>query len=69
MKKITVEKIEKFKEYLMCEEKADATVEKYIRDVGFFREWLNGECVTKALVLEYKKELTEKYAPACDRKL
>lgn len=64
MKKITVEKIEKFKEYLVCEEKADATVEKYIRDIGFFREWLNGECVTKALVLEYKKELTEKYAPA-----
>ena len=64
MKKITIEKMEKWREYLMCEEKALATVEKYIRDVGFFKDWLNGESVSKTLVLKYKKELTEKYAPA-----
>ena len=64
MKKITEKIIAKFKEYLICEEKSQATVDKYIRDVIFFMNWLNGESVSKAMVLKYKQELTEKYAPA-----
>lgn len=63
MKKITEKIIAKFKEYLICEEKSQATVDKYIRDVIFFMNWLNGESVSKAMVLKYKQELTEKYAP------
>ena len=64
MKKITEKIIAKFKEYLICEEKSQATVDKYIRDVIFFMNWLKGESVSKAMVLKYKQELTEKYSPA-----
>lgn len=64
MKKITDKIIKKFKEYLICEEKAKATVEKYIRDLTAFAEWLCGDELSKAKVLEYKKHLIENYAPA-----
>jgi len=40
MKKITKQLIEKFKIYLINEEKSSATLEKYIRDVLAFMEWL-----------------------------
>ena len=63
MKKITGKIIAEFKEYLICEEKSQATVDKYVRDVIFFMNWLNGESVSKSVVLKYKQELTEKYAP------
>ena len=64
MRKITNELIESFKNYLIEEEKSENTVEKYIRDITFFKVWLCGREVTKILALEYKKELCEKYAPA-----
>lgn len=64
MKKITDKIIKKFKEYLICEEKAKATAEKYIRDLTAFAEWLCGGELSKAKVLEYKKHLIENYAPA-----
>lgn len=62
MRKITTELIEKFKEYLMCEEKSRATIEKYIRDISSFYLWAEGKEVKKELVLEYKKVLFGKYA-------
>lgn len=64
MKKITNELVQKFKEYLINEEKAFSTVEKYIHDVLVFMTWMDGAEITKADVLSYKQELTEKYAPA-----
>ena len=64
MKKITNDLIQNFREFLMNEEKADATIEKYIHDVLTFVKWMAGTEVTKVAVLEYKQELTEKYAPA-----
>ena len=64
MKRITNELIKKFREYLLSEEKAVATIEKYIHDVLVFMSWMAGAEVTKMTVLEYKQELTEKYAPA-----
>jgi len=64
MKKITNILIENFKEYLSNEEKAITTIEKYVHDVLAFMIWLSGSEVTKKVVLEYKQELTEKYAPA-----
>lgn len=64
MRKITNELIESFKNYLIEEEKSKNTIEKYIRDITFFMDWLCGQEVTKILALEYKKELCEKYAPA-----
>ena len=64
MRKITNELINEFKEYLYNEEKSTATIEKYIHDVVAFMMWAGGNEVTKLSVLEYKQEMTEKYAPA-----
>ena len=64
MRKITERHILKFENYLKEEEKSRNTIEKYTRDITFFMVWLCGREVTKLLVLEYKKELCEKYAPA-----
>lgn len=64
MRKITNELIENFKIYLIEEEKSKNTIEKYIRDITFFMMWLGTQEITKILVLEYKKILCRKYAPA-----
>ena len=39
--------IEKFKQYLIEEEKSSATLEKYMRDVTMFFSWLPGRDVDK----------------------
>ncbi len=64
MKTITNEIVKRFEKYLYEEEKSDNTIEKYMRDIRFFREWLCGKGVDKTVVLAYKKELCEKYLPA-----
>jgi len=63
MKKITNNLIKQFREYLFNEEKAIATIEKYVHDVIVFMRWMAGAEVTKMAVLEYKQGLAEKYAP------
>lgn len=64
MKKITKKLIEEFKLYLIDEEKSGATIEKYVRDITVFAEWVCGREVCKALVLEYKQKIIEGYKPA-----
>lgn len=64
MRKVTKELLQKYREHLICEEKADATVEKYVRDITAFVRWLKGRDVDKKIVLEYKQNLMTKYAPA-----
>lgn len=64
MRKITRELLENFKNYLTEEEKSENTIEKYIRDITFFADWLCKREVSKVLALEYKKKLCENYAPA-----
>ncbi len=63
MRTIRQKNLEEFKAHLILEEKSENTVEKYVRDVTFFKAWLSGREVTKLLLLEYKKELCENYAP------
>lgn len=63
--KITKNLIGKFKQYLIEEEKSAATLEKYIRDVTVFFEWLSDSELNKFKVLQYKEYLTDaSYAPA-----
>jgi len=62
--KITLNQILQYKEYLINEEKSEVTVEKYIRDVQAFYRWLNDRELTKQVVLEYKNDLVDSYAPA-----
>lgn len=64
MRKITETIIRKFEAYLTDEEKSPATLEKYIRDVSAFAAWCDGRDICKGLVMEYKRGLTERYAPA-----
>ena len=59
---ITNELINNFKIYLYEEEKSDNTIEKYMRDIRFFREWLQSRHIDKSVVIEYKKELCKRYA-------
>lgn len=63
MKKITKELIKKFRRYLIEEEKAAATVEKYIRDINVFADWLGEKELNKETVLTYKENLIKNYAP------
>lgn len=64
MRKITNELIQKFKAYLIDEEKSSSTLEKYIRDITVFMEWCKETELSKSVVLEYKQDILEKYAPA-----
>lgn len=59
---ITNELINNFKIYLYEGERSDNTIEKYMRDIRFFREWLQGRNIDKSVVIEYKKELCKRYA-------
>lgn len=56
--------ISDFKQHLIEEEKAIATIEKYIRDINFFVKWIAGEELTKMTILKYKEYLIKNYAPA-----
>lgn len=62
--KILSDLIKQYKTHLINEEKTKATIEKYIRDIIAFCKWLADRELTKELVLEYKAELVENYAPA-----
>ena len=56
--------IEKFKSHLIYDEKSDATVERYVRDVTTFISWLNGREMSKEMMIQYKAELVDKYEPS-----
>ena len=61
---ISKELLKTFKESLINEEKSCATIQKYVRDVKALADWLSEECVTKAMLVQYKKHLTDIYAPS-----
>ncbi len=62
MKKIKQKTITEFENKLREEEKATATVEKYIRDIKVFNNWLGEKELSKEIVIEYKEMLKENYA-------
>ncbi len=64
IKIITDNLIEEFKNFLVNEEKASATRQKYMRDVKAFSEWSSGAELDKRMVLDYKEYLISKFAPA-----
>ena len=63
-KSISPELIKSFENYLIEEEKAYATQDKYIRDVKAFSDWTKGEHINKRKVLDYKEHLKSQYAPS-----
>lgn len=62
---ITEKSIEHFRGFLISEEKSDATIKKYIRDVTSFSKICKKENdINRETLLQYKKILTEQYQPA-----
>ncbi len=62
-RKITEELIESYCQYLIRDEKSDATIEKYLRDVRTFAQYMGTHELTKELTISYKCELpTRGYA-------
>ena len=64
MRNITNEIIRSFNNFLISEEKAEATVGKYLHDICEFQAWLGERELCKTAVLVYKSHLCEHYAPA-----
>ena len=61
LQSITEKQIQKFRKYFVNEEKSNATIEKYIRDVTAFVKWLGGEIPRKERVIQYKERLIAQY--------
>ncbi len=57
---LTFKIINEFKEYLRVEEKSEATIEKYIRDVSAFKEYMKSKYINKEEVITYKRYLIER---------
>ena len=64
MRTITPMQIKKFYTYLLEEEKAAATINKYVHDVEVFIAWMAADVIDKSVVLSYKNYLLEKYSVA-----
>ncbi len=62
MKTITNEILKSFELYLHDAERSENTIGKYMRDVRMFCEWTQGRRIEKSVVIEYKKEMCERYA-------
>lgn len=54
---LTEEHIKSFINHFHLEEKRANTIEKYARDVKTFAAYLNGNVVSKEIVIEYKQKL------------
>ena len=59
---ITEKRIALFGRYLSDNEKSLVTIEKYLRDIRHFREWLGERACHKKEVIAYKESLSREYA-------
>ncbi len=58
--RIHAEMLAAFRSYLICEEKSELTIAKYLRDVAAFAVFLGEEPLSKEKTLAYKAELMER---------
>ena len=58
-RKITEQRIKKFKEELIKAEKRKHTIDKYIRDIGKLRDYIGDTELTKEAVIQYKEYLEQ----------
>ncbi len=63
MKNSTSEILNNFKRWLLEEEKSENTVERYVRDVKMFLDYVSLSSIEKSDVLCYKSKLCEMYSP------
>jgi len=61
---ISLDIIERFKQWLCAEDRSEGTIEKYVRDVSKLYDWLPDGVITKEIITEWKKYLLSgNYAP------
>ena len=63
-RKITANLLRRYALHLREEERADSTIEKYVRDLEALGRHLAGRPVTKAALIGWKEELAQRHAPA-----
>ena len=62
--KLTEDHIKTYRRYLYTEERSSGTIQKYLRDIRAFTQWLGDRIITKECLHEWKEYLQEKrYAP------
>ena len=59
-----MDRIDRFRDYLIQEEKSELTVGKYTQDAIQFLVWTEKRALNKTLTLMYKAELISRYAVA-----
>ncbi len=62
-KSITRQSLKKYGEFLYQEEKSEATVEKYVREIRMLSDFIEGGKLSKKKVLEYRAHLVKRYQP------
>lgn len=62
--RITPALIERYSTYLYEQERSRATIQKYQYDIKTLVRFLNGRPITKAILINWKQQLIERYAPA-----
>ena len=60
-RRITAADVKKFEKEMMENEKAVATIKKYVREAECLKNFLNENCLTKEILLEYRDGLIKKY--------
>ena len=60
----TAEMIQRYADYLQEQERAGATIQKYLHDLTALLDFLDGGELTKAALIEWKARLIEAHAPA-----
>lgn len=56
---LTQDYLSEFKDYLYCEEKSKATIQKYFHDVQVFIKFSDGQKITKDIAVAYKQHLID----------
>ncbi len=62
-RRLTAAILKSFQAELLEQERAPATIEKYMHDIRTFYSWLGNREVTPETVHEWKKTLTERFSP------
>lgn len=61
---LTAAHIQNYTRYLREQERAPATIQKYVHDLTALLGWLDGASITKVALIAWKEELTAAHAPA-----
>lgn len=57
--RLTVKQLASYKQFLYREERSAGTIEKYLRDINTFSQWLGDREVTKEVAADWKAHLLE----------